>query len=117
MTEKKNILNPRIIDGVAEVTPDQLFPLIEKVTLIDVRRPDEFTGELGHVPGSKLVTLGPELVQFLEEQDRNQEIVFICRSGFRSREACLYSQKLGFKFPVNLQGGMISWNSYKFPTE
>jgi hypothetical protein len=117
MTEKKNVLNPKLNNGVAEITPDQLFPVLGKVTLIDVRRPDEFTGELRHIPGSKLVTLGPELVEFLDAQDRDQEIVFICRSGVRSREACLFSQKIGFKSTINLQGGMISWNDYKFPTE
>lgn len=117
MTEKKNVLNPKMINGVAEVTPDQLLPVLKKVKLIDVRRPDEFTGELGHIPGSKLVTLGPDLVQFLQGQNRDEEMVFICRSGVRSREACLFSQQLGFKSSMNLQGGMISWNDYKFPRE
>ncbi|MFM8269686.1 MAG: rhodanese-like domain-containing protein [Pseudomonadota bacterium] len=117
MTEKKNLLQTKLINGVAEITADQLFPVINKVKLVDVRRPDEFKGELGHIPGARLVTLGPELVRFLEEQDRSEEIVFICRSGVRSREACLFSQQLGFKSPINLQGGMISWNDYGFPRE
>lgn len=117
MTEKMKVLNPRLIDGVLEVTADQLFPVMDKVKLIDVRRPDEFTGELGHIPGAQLVTLGPDLVRFLETQDRNDEIVFICRSGVRSRNACLFCQQSGFKSPINLQGGMISWNDYKFPKE
>ncbi|NBT58418.1 rhodanese-like domain-containing protein [bacterium] len=106
-----------MVNGVAEVSADELFPHLEKVKLVDVRRPDEFSGELGHIPGSELVTLGPELVRFLQNQDRNQQIVFICKSGVRSREACLFSQQMGFKSPINLQGGMISWNSSKLPTE
>lgn len=117
MTDNKKFLNAKTINGVAEITSEQLFPVMKQVKLIDVRRPEEYQDELGHIPGSRLVTLGPELVQFLEGEDRNEEVVFICRSGIRSREACLFSQRLGFKSPINLQGGMISWNEYKFPTE
>jgi glyoxylase-like metal-dependent hydrolase (beta-lactamase superfamily II)/rhodanese-related sulfurtransferase len=109
--------SPQIVSGVPEITVEILRATQQKTTLIDVRKPEEFTGELGHIAGAKLVTLGADLNAFLETQSRAEEFVFICRTGNRSREACELSQKLGYKFTVNLQGGMTRWNELKFPVE
>ena len=113
-------MNMMVINGVNEVSSSELGSVYRGKKLIDVRRPEEFTGELGHIPGSILVTLGPELLQYLEKaniEEKEEEVIFVCRSGARSREACLISQKLGFKKPINLQGGMIGWNELKLPVE
>lgn len=115
--ENIQIFNPVTVDDVPEITPDQLLPHINKVTLIDVRRPDEFIGELSHISKSKLVTLGPDLDLFLNTHNKNDEIVFVCRSGARSGRATLQARALGFSKCVNLQGGMLLWNEKKLPTE
>ena len=114
-------LHPQIVDGIPEMTVEDLYSHLAdakngKIKLVDVRRPDEFNNELGHVDGAVLVTLGPELTQYLEQGDRSEEIVFICRSGGRSGTATAESQKLGYKFTVNMVGGMIRWNENKLPT-
>lgn len=122
---KGNSMRTQIIDGIPEVTPDQLHEHLERLKsspkdrprLIDVRRPDEFTGELGHVPGAELVTLGADLDRFLAEGDRQQEIVFICRSGGRSGRATAQSQALGYDRTANMTGGMIRWNELKLKVE
>lgn len=111
------VFNALIVDDVPEITPEDLKAHLGEVTLIDVRRPDEFNGELSHIPGAKLVTLGPELDAFLSSHNKEDEIVFICRSGARSGRATLQGHALGFSKCVNLQGGMILWNQKKFPTE
>lgn len=85
--------------------------------LIDVRQPDEFTGELGHVPGSRLVTLGPELEAELNSLDPEDSYIFICRSGGRSANATGYAQTLGFSKVYNMIGGMLEWNRLGLPTE
>lgn len=113
----KQIFSPKIIDDVPEITPADLKNYIGKVTVIDVRRPDEFHGELSHIPGSKLITLGPDLDAFLQSHDKEDEIVFVCRSGARSGRATLQSRAMGFSKSVNLQGGMILWKQLKLPTE
>lgn len=113
----KQVFSPQIIDDVPEITPEDLKPHLKSVTLIDVRRPEEFTGELSHIPGAKLVTLGPDLDAFLATHDKNDEVVFICRSGARSGRATLQSRAMGFSKTVNLGGGMILWNERKFPVE
>lgn len=112
-----SVFNPKIVDDVPEITPEELHTCGEKVTLIDVRRPDEFTGELSHIPGSKLITLGPDLDSFLKTHDKEDEIVFVCRSGARSGRATLQSRAQGFTRTVNLQGGMLLWNERKFPIQ
>lgn len=113
----KKIFNPKVIDDVPEITPEELNGHLSQVTLIDVRRPDEFNAELAHIPGAKLVTLGSELDEFLKSHHKADEIVFICRSGARSGRATLQSRAMGYPNCVNLQGGMLLWNQKKFPTE
>lgn len=115
--ESKQIFNPKIVDDVPEITPEDLKAYVDKVTLIDVRRPDEFNNELSHIPGAQLITIGPDLDAFLSTHDKDDEIVFVCRSGARSGRATLQSRALGFWKSVNLQGGMLLWNERKYPTE
>lgn len=116
MGTKQNF-NPVIVDDVPEITPDDLKAYIHKVTLIDVRRPEEFNGELLHIPGARLITLGPDLDSFLSTHNKDDEIVFVCRSGARSGRATLQSRAIGFSKSVNLQGGMLLWNERKYPVE
>lgn len=112
-----SIFKPRTKDGVPEISPEELKNHLDQVTLIDVRNPDEFNGELSHIPGAKLVTLGPALDVFLNSHSKDDTIVFICRSGGRSGRATLQGQTMGFLKCVNLEGGMILWNQRKYPTE
>lgn len=112
--------HPQIVDGTPEITVEDLYNHLgdaknKKVRLIDVRRPDEYNNELGHIEGTELVTLGPELKTFLEKNDRSEEIVFVCRSGARSGTATQESINLGYKFTINMAGGMIRWNEKKLP--
>ncbi|MBS1968726.1 MAG: MBL fold metallo-hydrolase [Bdellovibrionales bacterium] len=109
-------LQPNIVDGIPEVLPAQVLEHLQKVEVIDVRRSEEFTGELGHIQGAKLVTLGKDLENFLGTIDRNADLVFVCRSGGRSGEATRLSQQLGFKNTMNMKGGMLAWNEQKLPT-
>ncbi len=113
----KQIFSPKMVDEVPEIAPDEFKGHIGKITLIDVRRPDEFDGELSHIPGAKLITLGPNLDAFFHTHDKDDEIVFVCRSGARSGRATLQGRSLGFSKCVNLQGGMLLWNERKYPVE
>lgn len=113
----KQIFTSKMIDDVPEIAPEELRDHLGQVTLIDVRRPDEFNGELSHIPGARLVTLGPELDAFIKRHDKDDEVVFICRSGARSGRATLQARACGMHKCVNLGGGMILWNQRKYPTE
>jgi glyoxylase-like metal-dependent hydrolase (beta-lactamase superfamily II)/rhodanese-related sulfurtransferase len=115
--QSKYVLTPQVVDGIPEVSVHQVHEHMKDVTLIDVRTPQEFNNEYGHIPGAKLVTLGPELVDYLQKEDKEKEIVFICRSGGRSGQATAMALQMGFKHVVNMTGGMITWNLQQLPVE
>lgn len=113
-------MHPQIVDGTPEISVEDLFNHMnevksKKVRLIDVRGRDEYNNELGHIDGAELITLGPDLAAFLEKGDRSEEIVFVCRSGGRSGTATQDSIKLGYKYTINMAGGMLRWNEKKLP--
>jgi rhodanese-related sulfurtransferase len=101
-------------DGIPTVTPKCVHNL-KDVTLIDVRMQDEYVGELGHIEGARLTTLGPELETFLNSANKILPIIFICRSGARSGRATATALSLGFENVYNMEGGMLAWNSLSLP--
>jgi rhodanese-related sulfurtransferase len=54
----------------------------EKLEIIDVREPGEY--EIIHLRNSKLIPMG-ELEKKLDQIDWNKDVIFLCRSGSRSR--------------------------------
>lgn len=90
--------------------------LTDQVALIDVRGMDEYKGDLGHIPGAKLIVLDT-LPARLFELPKDRPIVFVCRSGGRSARASALAKQNGFDQVFNLQGGMLLWNELKFRTE
>lgn len=103
-------------EDVPETHIEEVLNNLGKIRLIDVRRQDEFNGELGHIAGAELITLGDELTQsLLREKNHEQQIIFICRSGKRSETATREALRLGFKNVINMAGGMLLWNEKKYP--
>lgn len=90
---------------------------IPEYQLIDVRNQDEFNGPLGHIKEAKLVTLGPELSEFLRQSDRHSKFIFVCRSGKRSKTAALEAIDLGYTHVMNMTGGMLDWNEQNLPKD
>ncbi|CAN5616539.1 hypothetical protein BH10BDE1_BH10BDE1_08820 [soil metagenome] len=112
----------RMENGTPEITPEDLSAAMstpewksKPIRLIDVRRPDEYVGEFGHVEGAELVTLGPDLQSLIDAGNPSEPIVFICRSGGRSGQATGYAESKGFKNVYNMRGGMIRWSELKLP--
>ncbi len=104
--------NPQM-PGVFDISPEEFLKKKNQVIAIDVRRHDEWTGELGHIQGSRLITLDL-LNEGMDEFPKDATIVFICRSGARSARASAMAQARGFKHVYNLKGGMILWNELKY---
>jgi hydroxyacylglutathione hydrolase len=96
-------LNPQ------DVTGDPVFQIV------DVRMPEEYSGELGHIENALFVTLGPALETFLSNHDKNKSLIFVCRSGARSGRATQTAQQAGFTEVYNMDGGMIKWNTLGLP--
>lgn len=104
--------------SVPEVHVDEIKKTLGQVHLIDVRRPDEFNNELGHIPNAKLATLGEDLELYLKSlKNKNELLVFVCRSGGRSENATRVALEMGFTHVANMLGGMLFWNEKNYPIE
>lgn len=130
-TFKQQNTNPNY-PNVTDVTPQEVLNEKDNLILIDVRETSEYNAELGHIAGSQLVILStlPEKISDLikKSTESHKPIVFVCRSGARSGQACFFASKyfssefasinqstqIGF---YNMQGGMMMWNQLLFPIE
>jgi rhodanese-related sulfurtransferase len=105
--------------GSSLISPADVVSLAGKdstLLLLDVRTPEEFSGETGHLAGALLIP-----VQELEDRVgeltkyRDRTIVVYCRTGHRSTSATGILQKHGFKV-MNMEGGITRWRAEHFPT-
>ena len=83
--------------------------------LIDVREPNEWVGELGHIQGAELIPLGTVPVNLAKVKGETREIISICKMGGRATQAAQFWAQQGLTVRV-LQGGMTAWNGEKLPT-
>lgn len=98
------------------ITATELHAIAQDVRIIDVREPREYSSELGHISGSRLVPLS-ELEEAAERWPRTAPLVLVCRSGSRSGIGCEVLTKLGFQSVTNLTGGMLAWTQAGLPVE
>jgi len=103
------------------ITPAEVSQMMRensKVIVIDVRTPGEYVGELGHISGTVLHPL-QEIDTWVSqyENQKNQEIIMVCRSGNRSGVAAKYFSEKGFTNVYNMAGGMKAWNKDGLPIE
>ena len=83
----------------------------EGAVLLDVREPDEW--HAGHAPNAVHVPLAA-LAASINELDKGQPIVAVCRVGGRSERAAAVLLQRGYD-AVNLAGGMQAWNAAGMP--
>lgn len=98
------------------ITPKELNSLLEKnpdaIELIDVRGTGEYAE--AHIPEARNIPLHL-LPMKLNELNTKKQIVFICRSGGRSGQACSFAQSSNIQ-TFNLQWGMNSFEQ-EFPNK
>jgi glyoxylase-like metal-dependent hydrolase (beta-lactamase superfamily II)/rhodanese-related sulfurtransferase len=82
--------------------------------VVDVREPDEY--EAGHVPGAHHIPQC-QLALRLEEIPRDRELLMVCASGNRSRNAGRYLKRAGYERVSNLAGGTKGWIAAGNPVE
>ncbi len=90
----------------------------EDVLLLDVRTAEDYVGEQGHVPGSRLIPL-EELEQRIEEIDDYLEktVVTICRTDRKSAKAAQLLAQHGFADVHVAKMGMTDWIKNEYPVE
>ena len=87
----------------------------ESPIMIDVREPWEWDTQ--HLDGVKKIALGtiPGFLPDLSE-NKDKEVIMICRSGGRSGQATMFLKNQGFSNVRNLAGGMLAWKANIDPT-
>jgi len=98
-------------DGIKQVDKEELKELIKSETtkpiIIDVRELEEY--EEAHIPGLPLIPMGT-IPAVIEQLDKDQSYLFVCRSGGRSQNVAMYLKNHGFKDVSNYNGGMLAWD-------
>jgi glyoxylase-like metal-dependent hydrolase (beta-lactamase superfamily II)/rhodanese-related sulfurtransferase len=121
--EETEITFPKVAEcaSVDEIDPALLADRLAEQNppvVLDVREPEEFVGDLGHIKGALLVPMDalehrlPKLVGYVD-----REVVVVCRAGARSRTATAILRKAGFARVENLSGGMLAWTQAAFPVD
>ena len=98
MNSIKEIDAPELAAWVKDKQPN--------MRVIDVRGMGEIAS--GTVSGAEAVPLHTLPVK-VNEFKRDEKLVFICRSGARSAQACMFLQQQGYENVYNLRGGMMGW--------
>ncbi len=98
------------------ITVHEAKEMIERgdVQLIDTRNPDEHA--TGHAPGAKLIP-HMSVPARIHELDPNKDILFICKSGYRSALACEFAAAAGLTRLFNVEGGHDAWEAAGYPME
>ncbi|MDH5766052.1 MAG: VTT domain-containing protein [Gammaproteobacteria bacterium] len=115
---------PRIIGSMrkgAMVSIPELKQRLDSgddLLLLDVRTPEDYQGEQGHVAGSVLIPV-EELAQRINEIDDYLEkpVVTICRTDRKSAKAAQILAQHGFADVHVAKMGMTDWIKNQYPTE
>jgi len=98
------------MNNIKEIDAPELHLWVKEkhpnMRVIDVRGMNEIAS--GTVSGAEAVPLHTLPVR-LNEFNQNEKLVFICRSGARSAQACMFLQQQGYDNVYNLRGGMMGW--------
>jgi rhodanese-related sulfurtransferase len=90
----------------------------EAVSVIDVRGPGEFTGDLGHIANASNLPLNELPGRLTEIKALKQSpVILVCRTDKRSANASALLRQAGFGDVSVLRGGMVEWNRNGFPVE
>jgi adenylyltransferase/sulfurtransferase len=94
---------------VRQATARQIKEMLDegrKVTLLDVREPQEW--DITHIEGAKNIPLG-SIPERMNELDTADDIVVYCHHGMRSAQAIKFLKKMGFEKLQNMAGGIDAW--------
>lgn len=82
--------------------------------LIDVRTPTEMLqASIAKAEPLPLTVLPLRM----NEVPQNEKVVFYCRTGARSAQACMYMTQQGYNNVYNLRGGIVNWVHCGLPVQ
>jgi rhodanese-related sulfurtransferase len=81
------------------------------LTILDVRGPDEFVGQLGHIPGSVNIPVGDIANRLIEIKALGDKpVIMVCKTDKRSAHVAEILRNENFADVRVLRGGMERWN-------
>ena len=108
---------PATVNNATEITAVELKQRLDrgdKLTIIDVREPNEY--QINRIAGSTLIPLG-DIPRRYAELNPEDELIMQCKSGARSGRAADFLRSVGFKRVLNLKGGILDWIDKVDPTQ
>ena len=88
------------------------------IAVIDVRGPDEFTGQLGHIADASNMPVDKLPQRIMEISAlKDRPVILVCRTDKRSTTAATLLCDAGFRDVGVLRGGMEQWNQKGLPVE
>ncbi len=109
---------PRLIKrmrqgGIAWIETKELQQMMKSgaaLSILDVRGPDEFVGELGHIPGAVNIPVGDIANRLIEIKAMGDKpVIMVCKTDKRSARAAEVLRDGNFAGVRVLRGGMERW--------
>ena len=101
-------------DAISVLNKNQFAEAIQgkKVTLLDVRTPEEFSE--GFIKGAINIDYFDQqnFIKQISRLDKTEPVYLYCRSGNRSMKAARQLVSLGFEKVYDLAGGYLVWSSH-----
>lgn len=101
-------------DAISVLNKNQFAEAIQgkKVTLLDVRTPEEFSE--GFIKGAINLDYFDQqnFIKQISRLDKTEPVYLYCRSGNRSMKAARQLVSLGFEKVYDLAGGYLVWSSH-----
>ncbi|WP_240374819.1 rhodanese-like domain-containing protein [Bacillus piscicola] len=98
-------------EGIEQIDKEELKEQCQKdehaPIIIDVREPGEYAE--GHIPGIPLIPM-KKIPEIIDDFDKQQSYILVCRSGGRSHHTALYFKDHGIEDVKNFAGGMLAWD-------
>ena len=105
-----NSSNPALLEAPAFAEKMKLAG----ATILDVRRPDEFS--TGHLHAAVNMDWNSgHFMDTVKVLDPAKPVLVYCRTGRRSGEAAAHMRTSGFKEVYELKGGIVKWKADGLP--
>ena len=104
---------------ITDVSPEEAFGIMYSSSylgnpvVIDVRTPQEYAG--GHIRDAINIDYrSPAFKDEVGRLDKNFTYIVYCQTGVRSDRARDVMKELGFKYVINMTGGIAAWEATAF---
>ncbi|MCL4345099.1 MAG: rhodanese-like domain-containing protein [Candidatus Thermoplasmatota archaeon] len=96
--------------GLKNLTPEDVEKIMQEgsTKVIDVRTEMEYRS--GHIPNIEHIPLS-EIKKRLKDLGTDENYLFVCATGHRSRKAAWILNRKGYRNISHLSGGMGAWKA------